>query len=108
MDARVSNSVLKLLPSKQIVLEGPIPVGLAPVLIFTPIAGNIRYDAFFKNANAGGQSIRLGTAPSFGPDNGFLLQVGDTLNWTGFSFSFSAVADIIAAVLDIMIVRSSS
>ena len=87
-----------------IVSEAQAAVGLAlvPLLAITaPISGS--YTLYMVNRSVGGQSIRIGAAPSFAPAAGIMLLATDDWTLWNITSSIFAIADGAGALLDVSI-----
>jgi hypothetical protein len=80
-----------------IVAENQVVVGVAPVVIGAP---PVTYSYILINRSAGGQIIRIGFAPSFGPAAGDSILVGEALVISSLATVLSAVANGVGALLD--------
>lgn len=77
----------------------------AQVNVLTP-AANKYYLVTVKNTSAGGQNIRIGTAPTFAPNVGQLLAPNDTLVLQPVGIAINARANLAGGLLSVLIYES--
>jgi hypothetical protein len=59
-----------------------------------------------RNTSAGGQNIRIGAAPAFGPNAGMLLLPGDIWLLDNFNIDLHAIANLAGGLLTVWIART--
>ena len=91
-------------PYKTLVTEFQLPVNAAPLVAVLAAVAATTYLVVLRNSSAGGQMIRIGTAPDFGaPIAGLMLAPGDIVIFDSYDADINAIADGAGALLDTFI-----
>lgn len=103
----VPSNVVAAVKGYTLISETQLTVGVAPVVIGTPVA-NTTWTFLIINRSGAAQILRTGFAPAFAaPNVGISVLVNEVIIWENITFPLSIVSNGAGALADTLVIQQS-